>query len=269
MGPSVGCAGPSANRSTSTPLKRSSYSPPRAPWARAIASGDTATRWSSRAAMRRMRPAHDAVPGALARGVEGAHLGRIGEEGGRHARTRARAARGGGRPRTPRRGGRGSCAAGRTGPGPAEPPSRWPPSARCGRAGSRRRPGAGRRRGEHPHLVAERTQRAGQPQHLALDATGDGQGVRTDDPDAHRRRLAAGPADADAPEAARSRTVTIRSDGQLGWRRCHCSGARRIRSSRAWARSWVTRWTSSRSRPCRVVSRAGSTMLRRRSGPSK
>ena len=39
----------------------------------------------------------------------------------------------------------------------------------------------------------------------------------------------------------RRRSRSHRSDGQLGWRRCHCSGARRIRSSSAWARSWVTR----------------------------
>ena len=41
--------------------------------------------------------------------------------------------------------------------------------------------------------------------------------------------------------------------------RCHCSGARRISSSSSWARSWVTRVTSSRSRPCRSVSRGGLT----------
>ncbi len=35
-----------------------------------------------------------------------------------------------------------------------------------------------------------------------------------------------------------------RSDGQLGWNRCHCSGARRMRASSSAARRWVTSATS-------------------------
>ena len=39
---------------------------------------------------------------------------------------------------------------------------------------------------EHAHLVAEAAQRAGQAEHLTLDAAGDGQRVGADQADAHR-----------------------------------------------------------------------------------
>ena len=161
------------------------------------------TRWSSRAASATQGPAHDAIPSALARGVEGAHLGCIGEEGGRHARTgrerlvevddlEALVAQGadraqlGGRVR----GQRSHRAVGR----------RRHAAAERGHAGVRGRAVAG---AEHPRLVAERTQRAGEPEHLALDATGDGQGVRTDRPRCAPPEASAGPQT--TPEGRRSR----------------------------------------------------------------
>ncbi len=53
---------------------------------------------------------------------------------------------------------------------------------------------------------------------------------------------------------------STRSLGQLGCMRCHCDGAMRMSCSMAVARSWVTRATSSRRRPWRVVSSGGRAM---------
>ena len=50
---------------------------------------------------------------------------------------------------------------------------------------------------------------------------------------------------------------TGRSAVHSGWNTCHCSGARRISPSKRVAISWVSRATSDRSDPCRVVSRGG------------
>ena len=123
-------------------------------------------------------------------------------------------------------------------------------------AGSRHRPAqrhdAARRRGpgtstapsrrrQHHGLVPGAGQGAGQPEHLALDAAGPAQAVGAQQGDAHGR-----------PVRPRRRAVDRRrgapwprwSLGQLGWKRCHCSGARRISCSRSWAISWVTRATS-------------------------
>ena len=45
-----------------------------------------------------------------------------------------------------------------------------------------------------------------------------------------------------APSTPDSSVLVARvADGQFGWNRCHCSGARRIRYSSSWARAWVTR----------------------------
>ena len=48
--------------------------------------------------------------------------------------------------------------------------------------------------------------------------------------------------------------------GQFGWKRCHCSGARRIRNSSSRASSCVTRPTSSRRPPRRWVGTGGRTI---------
>src|SRR5690606_4610203 len=80
-------------------------------------------------------------------------------------------------------------------------------------------------------------QRPGEAEHLLLDAAGDADAVRADEADPH------------APAS--------RSLGQFGWSRCHCSGASRISSPSASARSWDTRATSSRGLPFLVVSIGG------------
>ena len=120
-------------------------------------------------------------------------------------------------------------------------------------------PAVGRRtvaRAEHPDVVARRAAAPGQAQHLPLHATGDGEAVGADDPDAHAaRRLVAGVARASRPSQLAARRGE--SLGQLGCRRCHCSGAWRIRRSSSWARSWVMRATSSRSLPWRSTGSGG------------
>ena len=79
----------------------------------------------------------------------------------------------------------------------------------------------------------------------------------------------AGPPTARAPRTRRrrpaggSRTwscrrLRARSASHRGWKTCHCSGARRISPSNRVAISWVSRATSCRRDPCRVVSSGGS-----------
>ena len=98
---------------------------------------------------------------------------------------------------------------GRRGRAPAGRPSRWPRSARCCRAASRRRRAAGRRTGPSTRTSwpSARSARA-RPSTWRLHAAGDGQAVGADQPDAHgvnvtarssrspgaERRLRAGPA---------------------------------------------------------------------------
>ena len=267
MGPSVGCAGPSANRSTSMPLNSSSYvaaerSPGRGPSRPAT----PRTRWSSRAAMPPQAPTRGTRYAALSPGgVEGARPWARRRTAAPSCTGRARAARGGGRRRSPRRAARGSCAAGRTGRGRAAPPSRWRPSGTLRPSGVTPASGGGPSHGaEHAHLVAERAQRAGEPEHLALHAAGDGQGVRADQPDAHRRRLVP---DLTTPEAADHeiadrRPVGLEEVPLLGGPADQVlEGVGEVLGDPldVVAELALAGW-------CRA---AGSTTLRRRSGPSK
>ena len=73
--------------------------------------------------------------------------------------------------------------------------------------------------------------------------------------------LTARPASAVDPAHATDST-SGRSTIHSGWNTCHCSGARRIISSIRWAISCVSRSTSSRSVPQRLVSIGGSMTAR-------
>ena len=77
------------------------------------------------------------------------------------------------------------------------------------------------------------------PEHLALHAAGHRQAVRADQADRTASRYPA------------SGGLARWSEGQLGCRRCHCSGAWRMSASSSSARAWVSGATSSRKCPWR------------------
>ena len=226
-----------AKRSTSTPLGRTWQAPPSQRSARARASGDTAVRSADAAGDGPHRRAEPDVGGDPAGGVERAHRRHVaGQQGGQRRAGHQRLVEvedvGLARRPAPR-----ACGGWPAGRGPAAPPTRWRPATRWARRRSPRVRAAARRRGRArwPRCPAARSVRA-RPRTCPCTPPGSdreyGQTRTT------LMRLAPRPASA-------------KSLGQLGWSRCHWSGARRMRTSNSAASAWVMRAMSSLIVPCR------------------